>query len=328
MQLKGSFLHMKESLCLLFIGSPVISSLEEMTTRGLYISDIPIHDATRDIILVGEQTKAQEGLKFRMNQLKKSVVKTHEDIDQEREKNIELLNNIFPSDIARKLWEGEKVPARSVYNVTLLYSDIVGFTAICSKAQPIEIIEMLKLLYTDFDNYCGLLDIYKIETIGDAYVCAGGLHKPSIYHAQQVAWMSLLMMDSASKHITNKGDTIKMRIGIHGGDVLAGIVGFKQPRYCLFGNNCSIANKFESMSEVERIHVSPITKKLLENTDGFEFEPRNAEFLPENWAPTGLEVTGLEVSWFLNSYKHKECPDQPDNVLANIQTALKDIKFT
>ena len=69
---------------------------------------------------------------------------------------------------------------------------------------------MLKRLYTDFDNYCGILDIYKIETIGDAYVCAGGLHKPSKYHAQQIAWMSLLMMDSSSKNTTHKGETIKV----------------------------------------------------------------------------------------------------------------------
>ena len=103
------------------------------------------------------------------------------------------------------------MPARSVFNVTLLYSDIVGFTAICSTAQPIEIIEMLKHLYTDFDNYCGMLDVYKIETIGDAYVCAAGLHRPSKYHAQQVAWMALLMMESASKNITHKGDTIKVK---------------------------------------------------------------------------------------------------------------------
>jgi guanylate cyclase soluble subunit alpha len=105
------------------------------------------------------------------------------------------------------------VAARSVVNVTLLYSDIVGFTSICSTAQPIQIIEMLKRLYTDFDNYCGLLDIYKIETIGDAYVAAGGLHKPSPTHAQQMAWMSLLMMESAANNINHKGEKIKVNLG-------------------------------------------------------------------------------------------------------------------
>lgn len=159
--------------------------------------------------------------------------------------------------------KGEKVVSRSVTNVTLLYSDIVGFTSICSTSQPIEIIEMLKRLYTDFDNYCGLIDIYKIETIGDAYVAAGGLHKPSQYHALQIAWMSLLMMDSAAQNHTPKGNAIKIRVGLHTGDVLAGIVGVKQPRYCLFGNNCTIANKYESLSEEKRVHVSPTTKTYI-----------------------------------------------------------------
>lgn len=154
--------------------------------------------------------------------------------------------------------------ARNIENVTLLYSDIVGFTSICSVSQPIEIIAMLKRLYTEFDNYCGLLDIYKIETIGDAYVVAGGLHKPSEYHSLQIAWMSLLMMQAAAKNYTTMGGEIKIRIGLHSGEVLAGIVGFKQPRYCLFGNNCAIANKFESLSEEKKIHVSPVTKRQVE----------------------------------------------------------------
>lgn len=119
---------------------------------------------------------------------------------------------------------------------------------------------MLKALYTEFDNYCGLLDIYKIETIGDAYVVAGGLHKSSHFHCLQVAWMSLLMMEASARNYTPKGVEIKMRIGLHSGEVLAGIVGVKQPRYCLFGNNCAIANKFESNSEEKRIHLSPVTK--------------------------------------------------------------------
>ncbi len=166
-----------------------------------------------------------------MEKLQSSIVKAYEDIEEEKRKNTELLNMIFPSDIAEKLWNGRKIfllhqiiglclmnlvlkgehiAARSVDNVTLLYSDIVGFTAICSTAQPIEIIEMLKRLYTDFDNACGLLDIYKIETIGDAYVVAGGLHKPSKYHAQRIAWMGLIMMETASQNHTHKGERIKV----------------------------------------------------------------------------------------------------------------------
>lgn len=272
-----------------------------------------------------------------MEKLKKSIVKAHEDIDEEKSKNIELLNLIFPSDIAQKLWCGERVKARSVHNVTLLYSDIVGFTSICSTAQPIEIIEMLKRLYTDFDNYCGLLDIYKIETIGDAYVVAGGLHKHNEFHAQLIAWMSLLMMQSAARNYTHRGDPIKMRVGIHTGDVLAGIVGIKQPRYCLFGHTCTVANKFESMSEDKRIHVSPVTKRYLEQNGEkvrgrFELEPRSAQFLPENWSSAqSNEQETSEISWFLNSFKHEsiqEDNNEPKDVIEHVQAALIQINLS
>lgn len=326
MELKGSMVYLKESDCLMFIGSPLIQRLEELTGRGLYISDIPIHDATRDIILVGEQTKAQEGLKFRMEKLKKSIVKAHEDIEEEKQKNIELLNLIFPSEIAKKLWRGERVQASSMTNVTLLYSDIVGFTSICSTSQPIEVIEMLKELYTEFDHYCGLIDVYKIETIGDAYLLAGNLHKPSDMHAQQIAWMSLIMIELAGRHVTPKGERIKMRVGLHTGDVLAGIVGIKQPRYCLFGNNCAVGNKFESMSVEQRIHVSPVTKRLLDVTEGFEFEPRSKDFLPENWFAASYSQPD-DISWFLNSYKHKDLPVESDSCFEHVHAALKHHKL-
>ncbi|CAF0741352.1 unnamed protein product [Brachionus calyciflorus] len=315
MDLKGSITYLDETDSLMFICSPVIASLEELTGRGLFISDIPIHDATRDIILVGEQTKAQEGLKFRMEKLKKSIVQAQLDTEENKQKNIELLNMIFPSDIAKMLWRGEKVEARVVKNVTLLYSDIVGFTNICSSAQPIEIIEMLKRLYTDFDNVIGLLDVYKIETIGDAYIVAGGLHRPSKYHAQQIAWMSLLMMYYASKNYTPKHNEIKIRIGIHSGDVMAGIVGVKQPRYCLFGNNCTITNKLESQSEEKRIHVSPKSKDLIDEINGFEFESRGREYLQDD-----------RETWFLNSYKNSKLSNE-HNLVLHIKEALKECRI-
>ena len=321
MLLKGSVMYLTETDCIMLICSPVISSLEDLTGRGLFISDIPIHDSTRDIILVGEQTKAQEGLIFRMEKLNKSIVQAQQDTEENKQKNIELLNMIFPSDIASLLWRGEKVQARNLNCVTLLYSDIVGFTSICSSAQPIEVIEMLKSLYIDFDHVCEMLDVYKIETIGDAYIVAGGLHKFSEFQAQQIAWMALLMIKLSSRNYTPQGHEIRMRIGIHSGEVLAGIVGFKQPRYCLFGNNCTIANKFESTSEVQRVHVSSVSKQLIEKIDGFKFESRGSEFLPENWDRS----LGNE-SWFLNSYNNIKLNDS-DCIQVHIKEALKQYRI-
>jgi hypothetical protein len=210
MELKGSLIYLEETDCILFIGSPVINDLEELINRGLYMSDVPIHDATRDIILVKEQTKVQVDLKANMENLKISITKAHQDIEEEKHKNIQVLNALFPSRIAKKLWMGEKIAAKNISNVTLLYSDIVGFTSICSISQPIEVIHMLKSLYTEFDNYCGLLNVYKIETIGDAYIVAGGLDKPNPFKAESCALMGFVMLDISSKQRAHTGEEIKV----------------------------------------------------------------------------------------------------------------------
>jgi guanylate cyclase soluble subunit alpha len=136
---------------------------------------------------------------------------------------------------------GESIEAQSHDNVTMLFSDLVGFTAICSTATPMEIISLLQSLYTQFDVLCGDLDIYKVidacvwkgifvfkvlfvvrlmmrfrssvtqvETIGDAYCAAGGLHRVSSTHAQQIAWMALCMLEVCRFHQTHDGQPIQV----------------------------------------------------------------------------------------------------------------------
>ncbi|OQV20581.1 Guanylate cyclase soluble subunit alpha-2 [Hypsibius exemplaris] len=300
MELKGQMHYCPESALMIFIGSPVVEKLEELTGRGLYISDIPIHDATRDVILVGEQTKAQDGLKKRMDKLKTSIEEANRAVEDERQKNVDLLHLIFPPEVARKLWLGQTVEAETIDDVTMLFSDIVGFTAICGIATPMMVIDMLNRLYTRFDAETVICDVYKLETIGDAFICVGGLHnRPAPWHAQCVAWMALKMMGLAKQEIAPDGNTIKMRIGLHTGSVLAGVVGIKMPRYCLFGNNVTIANKFESGSEPERINVSPTTYKLLVKTKGFLMTARARSCLPKGFP---ADVPG--TCHFLEHYKH------------------------
>ncbi|XP_067129798.1 guanylate cyclase soluble subunit alpha-2-like [Centruroides vittatus] len=301
MSLKGQMIYCPESDSLLFLGSPIVNGLDEMNARGLYLSDIPIHDATRDIILVEEQVRAQDGLKRRMDKLKNSIQEANKAVEVERRKNVDLLHLVFPPNVARKLWLGEQVKAQQYDNVTMLFSDIVGFTAICSTATPMLVINMLNTLYTMFDIFCGELDVYKTETIGDAYCVAGGLHRPSKTHAQQTAWMALKMMNAAQTVHSHDGKLLQMRIGLHSGSVLAGVVGVKMPRYCLFGNNVTLANKFESGSEPGRINISPTTYSLLIKTEGFSLISRSSECLPREF-PSDIEGT----CHFLDSYQHPE----------------------
>ncbi|XP_028347348.1 guanylate cyclase soluble subunit alpha-1 isoform X3 [Physeter macrocephalus] len=214
MDLKGQMIYVVESSAILFLGSPCVDRLEDFTGRGLYLSDIPIHNALRDVVLIGEQARAQDGLKKRLGKLKGTLEQAHQALEEEKRKTVDLLCSIFPCEVARQLWQGRAVQAKRFGDVTMLFSDVVGFTAICSQCSPLQVVTMLNALYTRFDQQCGELDVYK------------------------------------------------MRIGLHSGSVFAGVVGVKMPRYCLFGNNVTLANKFESCSVPRKINVSPTTYRV------------------------------------------------------------------
>ncbi|KAK7912908.1 hypothetical protein WMY93_013119 [Mugilogobius chulae] len=283
MDLKGQMIYVSESNVILFIGSPCVDKLEDLTGRGLYLSDIPIHNALRDVVLVGEQAKAQDGLKKRLGKAKAALEHAHQALEEEKKKTVDLLFSIFPRTVAQQLWQGQIVQAKKFDRVTMLFSDIVGFTAVCSICTPMQVITMLNELYTRFDHHCGELDVYKVETIGDAYCVAGGLHKESETHAVQIALMALKMMELSDEVMTPTGDAIQMRIGLHSGSVLAGVVGVMMPRYCLFGNNVTLANKFESCSQPRKINISPTTYNLLKDRPEFVFIPRTRQELPANF---------------------------------------------
>ncbi|XP_050961842.1 LOW QUALITY PROTEIN: guanylate cyclase soluble subunit alpha-1 [Labeo rohita] len=300
MDLKGQMIFMSEMSALLFLGSPCVDKLEELTGRGLYLSDIPIHNALRDVVLVGEQTKAQDGLKKRLGKAKAALEQAHQALEEEKRRTVELLFTIFPGNVAQRLWQGLPVQAKKFDHVTVLFSDIVGFTAICSRCTPMQVVNMLSELYTRFDHHCGELDVYKVETIGDAYCVAGGLHKESPTHAVQIALMALKMMELSDEVTTPMGEVIKMRIGIHSGSVLAGVVGVKMPRYCLFGNNVTLANKFESCSLPRKINVSPTTYRLLKDCPEFTLIPRTREDLPPNFP---ADIPG--ICYFLQAHDQK-----------------------
>ncbi|XP_008852522.1 guanylate cyclase soluble subunit alpha-1 isoform X2 [Nannospalax galili] len=210
MDLKGQMIYIVESSAILFLGSPCVDRLEDFTGRGLYLSDIPIHNALRDVVLIGEQARAQDGLKKRLGKLKATLEHAHQALEEEKKKTVDLLCSIFPSEVAQQLWQGQMVQAKKFSNVTMLFSDIVGFTAICSQCSPLQVITMLNALYTRFDQQCGELDVYKVETIGDAYCVAGGLHRESDTHAAQIALMALKMMELSNEVMSPHGEPIKI----------------------------------------------------------------------------------------------------------------------
>ncbi|KAK0067874.1 atrial natriuretic peptide receptor 1, partial [Biomphalaria pfeifferi] len=179
--------------------------------------------------------------------------------------------------VASQLIRGESVTAEWYDSVSIYFSDICGFTAMSAESTPMEVVDLLNDLYTTFDSIIENFDVYKVETIGDAYMVVSGLpDRNGILHAREIARMSLsLLKATLTFRIRHRPkDRLKIRIGIHTGSVCAGVVGLKMPRYCLFGDTVNTASRMESNGFPLKIHVSPQCKDVLDTFGTFELELR------------------------------------------------------
>ncbi|XP_023651832.1 atrial natriuretic peptide receptor 2 isoform X2 [Paramormyrops kingsleyae] len=196
---------------------------------------------------------------------------------EEKRKAENLLYQILPHSVAEQLKRGETVQAEAFDSVTIYFSDIVGFTSLSAESTPLQVVTLLNDLYTCFDAIIDNFDVYKVETIGDAYMVVSGLPvRNGKLHAREIASMSLALLEQVKtfkiRHRPN--DQLRLRIGIHTGPVCAGVVGLKMPRYCLFGDTVNTASRMESNGEALKIHVSSATKEVLDEFGYFELQLR------------------------------------------------------
>ncbi|HBE16182.1 MAG TPA: hypothetical protein DEG17_20645 [Cyanobacteria bacterium UBA11149] len=188
----------------------------------------------------------------------------------EQAKSERLLLNILPEPIAKRLKREELTIADHFSEVTVLFADIVGFTELASNTSPIELVEILNEIFSEFDRLTEIHSLEKIKTIGDAYMVVGGLPMPMPNHAEAIAQMALDMQTVIKQFCQETGKTFNIRIGINTGPVIAGIIGTKKFIYDLWGDTVNIASRMESHGLPGRIQVTEDTYKLLKNYYRFE----------------------------------------------------------
>ncbi|XP_015828911.1 atrial natriuretic peptide receptor 1 isoform X2 [Nothobranchius furzeri] len=211
------------------------------------------------------------------NNLEELVEERTQAYNEEKRKAEALLYQILPHSVAEQLKRGETVQAEAFDSVTIYFSDIVGFTALSAESTPLQVVTLLNDLYTCFDAIIDNFDVYKVETIGDAYMVVSGLPvRNGKLHGREVARMSLALLDAVKNFkIRHRSDQqLRLRIGIHSGPVCAGVVGLKMPRYCLFGDTVNTASRMESTGEALKIHVSEATRQVLQDFSCFLLQLR------------------------------------------------------
>jgi adenylate cyclase len=195
------------------------------------------------------------------------------ELEEERAKSRRLLLNVLPERIADRLAEGETRIADRHDDVTVLFSDFVGFTRISAELPPAVLVTELDELFRGFDAICEESGVEKIKTIGDAYLAVGGLGGGASDGGAAIAETALRMLSLVEAH-PHRHATWQIRIGVHSGQVVAGVVGASKFVYDVWGDTVNVASRLESTSEPNRIHVSAAVAERLR--DAYELEPRGS----------------------------------------------------
>ena len=209
---------------------------------------------TRKLARMQDNVRQMEELQDSTSKLLSGLMR---ELEEEKARSQALLLNILPQDIVDRLEAGERVIADRHPDVSVLFSDLVGFTETSSKLEPQVLVTELNALFTEFDLLCERTGVEKIKTIGDAYLAVGGLPGGRTDHVAAVAELALAMLDVV------RDTTWRIRIGLHTGPAVAGVIGTRKFVYDVWGDTVNVASRLESTSEPNRIHVSDAVARAL-----------------------------------------------------------------
>ena len=262
-----------------------ISSVQEMAKIQ---TDSEIYKKQLEVDLLNQQKKNQSNiaiatavalflialLAFGLFRRNRYIQKTKQIIENEKNRSDSLLLNILPEETALELKENGKVRAKKFESVTVLFTDFKGFTKYAEILPPEKLVESIDFYFSKFDSIMEKYGLEKIKTVGDAYMCAGGLHSNMEDHAKimLLAAFEIIEFVKNAKELNTIDQTrFDIRIGINTGPVVAGVVGSKKFAYDIWGDTVNVASRMESMSEAGKINIAENTFNLVKDAFNCEY---------------------------------------------------------
>ncbi|CAH8829053.1 unnamed protein product [Trichobilharzia szidati] len=281
LHLKGEMLYVKEWSMLLFIGRPIVLKVKSLVDLGLHLQDLNMYDTSAETVIQGN-SMSEELLVLLRKQKKESkeLAKTARRLDELRIKTFELLTQCLPKEVAEQISQG-KLPSETIKtydSVTICFTKVVNFSNYCSRMCVQKIVGILNQMYTLYDSMTESHNVFKVETINDSYMLVSGAPSPSPFHSAHIIEMALDILEVTKKNLFWPSEAIlsdstqsqqqvplQLCIGCHTGPIVAGIVGFKSPRYCLFGDTVNTASRMMSAGLPDMVHVSSMVAENLLN---------------------------------------------------------------
>lgn len=214
-------------------------------------------------------------------------------LDIEKQKSDALLYQVLPESVAIRLKSGEERIADAVENVTVVFSDLVGFTSLASSIDPDRLVTILNDVFGHFDQLATNYRLEKIKTIGDAYMLVGGIPPSEANHAVRCMEFALRAMEFIEIYNLESIINLHLRIGLHTGPAVAGVIGQTRFTYDLWGDTVNTASRMEELCEPDRIQISQATYDLVK--DYYDFEPRG-EVAVKGKGPMHAYLTDLETA--------------------------------
>ncbi len=219
-----------------------------------------------------------------------TIRQQHAIVSHEKEVSENLLLNILPREISTRLKSGEELIADAHAEVTILFADLSGFTALSRTMTASRLVEILNSIFCEFDRIMQRFGVEKIKTIGDCYMVVSGLPLARPDHASVLVTVAFEMIKALDFVNATYGTELKMRIGLNTGNVVAGVIGLRKFTYDLWGDAVNVASRMESTGAVGRVHVSEFTAKLLP-----------PEYALENRGVVDVKGVGQMSTFFVNT---------------------------
>ena len=190
-------------------------------------------------------------------------------MDKQKDQIEHLLLNILPKEVASELQTNGESKPRHFEEVSILFTDFKGFTSIADKLSPGEVVEELNECFIAFDNIIEKYNLEKIKTIGDAYMCAGNIPSPDPGHAYKIIKAAIEIQDFVERYNVRRAEkgleAWEIRIGVHIGPVVAGVVGKKKYAYDIWGSAVNIASRMESNGTPGKVNISADTYEIIKD---------------------------------------------------------------